>query len=299
MKLREFRADLLPKIRDLQIEAKQQVLSAMLTGEWISRLRGHGIEFAGYRQYTTGDDASLIDWRASLRSRKLVVKELQEERSLAIMLAVDVSDTMLVGTTDKIKAEYTAELVSSLAFGALHVGENVGMGLWSAGVKRFLPLGHGTAYHFQIAHLLSEIKHYGGEKRVAKSLQQLDAMMPQRGLFIVCTDAVGFDAEWERVLRIIASAHDLIFVVVRDPRDRRLPAHGEYHVEDPQSGQTLVIDGADYAQPYAEYVEKEEARIKQVVQGCGGDVLFLETTKPFKDILTNAMLQRKHRWWRD
>ncbi len=298
MKPRSFRADLLPKIRDLEIEAKQQVLSAMISGEWISRMRGHGIEFAGYRQYTTGDDASLIDWKASLRSRRLVIKELQEEKNLNVYMFLDVSDTMLCGTTDKVKSEYAAEVASSLAFAALHMGENVSLALWSDHVTRFMPLGNGVAYHHQITRQILDIAHYGGVKDIAHSTRQLLAVMPTPGLIMLITDAVGFDAAWEHNLKVMATKHDLILIVVRDPRDRRLPAHGEFVLEDPTTGQKLVVDAADYAQPYAAFVAAEEERISALVRSAGADLIMLETSSPYKDIVRQAFVQRKRRWWR-
>lgn len=297
MKPRELRADLLPKIRDLEIEAKQQVLSAMLSGEWISRVRGHGIEFAGYRQYTSGDDASLIDWKASLRSRKLVIKELQEEKNLNIYLFLDVSDTMLVGTTDKIKAEYAAEVVSSLAFATLRSGEGVSLGLWADGMKRFMPVGTGVAYHHQLVRSLTNIELYGGKKDIHHAGSQLLAVMPTPGLIILVSDCVGFDEAWERMLRVFATKHDLVVILIRDPRDRRLPPTGEFVVEDPTSGQKLVIDSADYGEPYKAFVEEEEARITSVVRSAGADLILFETTQPYKDVLTRAFLRRKSRWW--
>jgi uncharacterized protein (DUF58 family) len=299
MKPRQFRADLLPKIRDLEVEAKQQVLSALLSGEWISRIQGHGIEFAGYRQYTSGDDASRIDWKASLRSRRLVVKELQEEKSLSAYIFLDVSDTMLFGTTDKAKAEYAAELTSTLAYAMLHVGENVSLAMWSDRVSKYLPLGHGVPQHSQMIRLLGDVNNYGGPKDVGHASAQLLAIMNQPGLIVFISDFIGFDESFEHVIRVMASRHDLIGICVRDPRDRRLPEHGEFLVSDPTSGQKLVIDAADYATPFATYVAEEEERIRSTIRRAGGDFLFLETTEPYKNLLRRAVLQRKTRWWRD
>lgn len=297
MKPRQFRADLLPKIRDLQVTAKQHVLSSMLSGEWISRMHGHGIEFAGYRQYTSGDDASLIDWKASVRSRKLLIKQLEEERDLNLYLLLDVSDTMLTGTVKKVKAEFAAEVASTLSYATLHAGENVSLGMFADGIAKYLPLGHGVAQHGIILRLLANIENYGGAKNFEQGGKELLAMMDTPGLIIVISDFIGFDETWERYLKIMATQHDLIAIVVRDPRDRRLPPEGEYVVEDPTTGQKLVIDAADYAAPYAAYVEAEEERIRGLIHRAGAESIFLETTDNYKDLLTRSFLMRKKRWW--
>jgi hypothetical protein len=86
-------------------------------------------------------------------------------------------------------------------------------------------------------------------------------------------------------------------LLVRDPRDRRLPEHGEFVLEDPTTGQKLVVDSADYAQPYADFVAQEEARITTLVRRAGAELIALETTQSYKDVLTRSFLRRKNRWW--
>ena len=261
MKQTDFRPDLLPTIRKLEIHAKRSVLSTTLTGNWLSKIRGHGIEFAGYRSYTVGDDAALIDWRASVRSRKLLVKELSEEKNLNIFLLVDVSNTMLFGTVNKLKAEYVAELVSSFSFAALRGGESVGIALFSDRVKKFAAPKLGLPNHATLMGLIGDINNYGGKKDFPKAASQLLSMMGVPGLIIVISDFVGIDETWDSYLKIMAEQHDLICVAVRDKRDRELPSHGEYLLEDPTTGQKLVIDVADYGAPYKAYVQHEERKL--------------------------------------
>ncbi len=292
----DFRPELLPTIRKLEIHAKRDVLSTSLTGSWISKIRGRGIEFAGYRVYTSGDDASQIDWKASVRSRKLLVKELEEEKSLNIFLFVDVSDSMLFGTTDKLKAEYVAELVSSLTFATLRGGEAVSMTLFSDSIKRFVPLNQGIPHHATLMRVLSDIKLYGGKKDFPKAATQMLAYMQSRGLVVLISDFIGFDPSWDKPLKVMAQKHQLIGIMVRDRRDRELPASGEYVLSDPSSGQKLVIDAGDYSQPYKEYVRQEEMQIKGLLMRAGADLLSLETTDNYSRALTRFMTMRNRRF---
>jgi uncharacterized protein (DUF58 family) len=48
-------------------------------GESVAGPRGRGAEVAGIREYTRGDAARRIDWRASLRARSIWVREVQSE----------------------------------------------------------------------------------------------------------------------------------------------------------------------------------------------------------------------------
>ena len=53
-----------------------------------SVFRGKGLEFDSYRLYSDGDDASLIDWKASLRANEMLSKQYIEERDLNVYFLV-------------------------------------------------------------------------------------------------------------------------------------------------------------------------------------------------------------------
>ena len=67
-------------------------------------LRGRGIAFDSYRDFEQDDDASMIDWKASLRANKLLAKKYLEEREREVYFLVDVSNSMLFGSRKRLKA---------------------------------------------------------------------------------------------------------------------------------------------------------------------------------------------------
>ena len=131
MPIHEFKADLLPKIRELDIGVRKKVLSQTLTGNLVTRFKGSGYEFEGFRNYQPTDDASKIDWKAYLRSNKLMVREYDMERSFFVFIMVDVSNSMLFSSTDKLKCEYAAEVASSLCYSMSDIGAGVGYCLFN------------------------------------------------------------------------------------------------------------------------------------------------------------------------
>src|SRR5690606_3126580 len=64
-----------------------------LDGRSAIRVRGQGTEFDSLRDYVRGDDVRSIDWRASARSRNVVVRTWQPERDRRVVLVVDTSRT--------------------------------------------------------------------------------------------------------------------------------------------------------------------------------------------------------------
>ena len=88
-------------------------ISTSILGEYKSVFKGVGLEFEEYRRYEAGhDDAKGIDWKASLRASDLLIKTYIEERNLNIFIAVDVSSSMLLGSSKMLKYEYAANIAA-------------------------------------------------------------------------------------------------------------------------------------------------------------------------------------------
>jgi len=103
------------KLRKTEVAAKRRVLSKVLEGSWIALLKGRGMEFAGFRPYTYGDDASRIDWNATLRAKEVLVREFEEYKTVNVFFLLDISDSMLFTSQKKLKCEYAAEMMFNLA----------------------------------------------------------------------------------------------------------------------------------------------------------------------------------------
>ncbi|MEM4637945.1 MAG: DUF58 domain-containing protein [Candidatus Woesearchaeota archaeon] len=288
MSLIKFEAELLPKIRKLDVYARQQALSEVIEGNWTTTFKGHGMEFSGYRSYQYGDDASLIDWKASLRSKSLLVKEYEQEKSVNVFFMFDVSNSMLFSSTRKLKAEFGAELISSLAFAILRSGDSVGMSMFTDKLVTKLPLNVGKKMHYLIVKDLSNVNNYGGNFDLGKSLNILFNTLKTRAVIVIISDFIGLSENWYKYLRIASQKYEVIGIMVRDPRDRELPTEaGQYVLEDPYTGEKIYIDTKKYFEVYKKYVEKEEANIEKHFKATKSDLLKLTTNKDFyKDVMT-------------
>ena len=62
----KLETELSHKIKKLNIFTKR-LITTRLVGRYRSRVKGKGLEFSNYREYTLEDDSNLIDWKASIR----------------------------------------------------------------------------------------------------------------------------------------------------------------------------------------------------------------------------------------
>ncbi len=88
-------------------------------------VRGQGTEFDSLREYVPGDDVRSIDWRASARSRDVVVRTWRPERDRHVLLVLDTGRTAAgrVGDAPRLDAAMDAALL--LAALATRAGDRV------------------------------------------------------------------------------------------------------------------------------------------------------------------------------
>lgn len=293
MAIRKLDAELLPKIRKLDVYAKQSMLSDIIEGSWTTNFKGHGIEFSGYRSYQFGDDASIIDWKASLRGKSILVKEYVEEKSVNVYFILDVSNSMLFTSTKKLKVEVGAELVSSMAYAVLRSGDAVGMSMVTDKLVTKTPISSGRKMHYYIVNDLLNLNNYGGNYDFNAIMKRLFTYLKSRAVVVIVSDFIGLSDDWYRYLRIASQKYQIIGIMIRDPRDRELPkTGGQFLIEDPYSGEKLYIDAKTYAKAYQKFVEEEELKIEKHFKASKSDLLRISTTEDIYPALSKFFKKR-------
>ena len=116
--------ELVKKIRSIQLRAGH-LARDVLSGEYVSAFKGQGMEFDEVREYFPGDDVRAIDWNVTARMNQPFIKRFREEREMTIILAVDVSPSLIFGSTGKEKREIAAEFAAVIAFLAIQNNDKV------------------------------------------------------------------------------------------------------------------------------------------------------------------------------
>jgi uncharacterized protein (DUF58 family) len=280
MAIKKLDAQLVPRIRKLDVYARQSALSQFIEGNWTTTIKGQGMEFAGYRSYTFGDDASMIDWKATLRSKSLLVKEYEQEKSVNVYFLLDVSNSMLFTSTKKLKVEHAAEIVSSMAYAILRSGDGVGMSMFTDKFVTIRGINMGSKMHRLIVGDLSNVNNYGGKYSFENAAKITMNVLKSSAVVVVVSDFIGLQKGWQKYLKMLNNKFEVIGIMIRDPRDRELPKDaGQYFLEDPFTGEKLYIDAAVYADAYKKYVEAEEKDIAKHFKASGADLLQITTSK--------------------
>ena len=250
--------DLSHEIKKLEILSKRLVSSKFL-GMYKSRLRGRGLEFNNFREYTLVDDASLIDWKVSARVNKPIIKEFVQERNLDVFILIDVSSTMVFGSTKKLKNEYVAELAATLAYAVLNVGDNLGYAFFSDNIFNYMAPKSGKNLFYKLSRSIVNPEIYGGNYDLESALKKITESLNRNSVLIIISDFIGLKGDWQKYLERASYKFDVIGIMVRDPRDKDLPENSSMVlIEDPFSSEKLVLDPTEAVrQKYRKYVENQ------------------------------------------
>src|SRR6516164_7674748 len=100
---------MLRKVKLIEITTRK-IIDDVISGQYRSHFKGHGVQFSEHRLYVPGDDVRHIDWKVSARTRDPLIKKYEEERELTVFLVIDVSASSRFGSTRKLKSEMAAEI---------------------------------------------------------------------------------------------------------------------------------------------------------------------------------------------
>jgi uncharacterized protein (DUF58 family) len=103
------------------------------------RRRGEGLDFDQLREYRRDDSTRRIDWKATARVRKPIVREYQDERDQQIVFLLDCGQRMRSRDDALSHFDHTLNSMLLLAYVALRQGDAVGFATFGHPAPRFFP----------------------------------------------------------------------------------------------------------------------------------------------------------------
>ena len=259
--------EMIQRIRRIQIRTSHKV-DELLAGNWHSAFKGRGIEFEEVRPYQVGDDVRAIDWNVTARSGEPFIKLFREERELAVQLLVDLSGSQDFGTGDQTKRELVAELGATLAMSAIKNNDKVGLTLFTDEVEKSVPARKGSRHVLRLIRELLYCQPMGNGTDLKKAIDHLNRTNKRRTVVFLISDFL--DAGFEKTLKVASRKHDIIPVVVGDPRESEMPNVGLVRLQDAETGEVITLDTASrknrelYAKLQGKQSEERDAMFRRL-----------------------------------
>ncbi len=167
--------------------AAAEFLDRRDAGSKVRRFDGKGREFEKLREYLPGDSFDEIDWKATARRGKPVVRVFRVEQTQEIYVALDASrlSGRLAGDEVTLERYVNAALVMALA--AESQGDKFGLISFSDQIHGFVSATRGKS-HFKVCReLIYQLQPRAVEPDFAEFFAFLQNRVPRRALVIVLT----------------------------------------------------------------------------------------------------------------
>ncbi|MCR9294775.1 MAG: DUF58 domain-containing protein [bacterium] len=320
--------EVIKRVREIQVRTGRQVAD-VLAGQYSSVFKGRGIEFDEVRPYVPGDEVRSIDWNVTARTGAPYVKRYIEERQLTLMLMADISASQDFGSSQRSKREAAAELCALLAFSATFNDDKVGLTLFHGDIEQYIPPRKGQKHALRVVREVlthesrladSARQNTSGSNRkqwwrtwwqsrswwqtgrqatnIAAAVEFLLKVTKRKTVCFVVSDF--FDQGYLQSLQMAARKHDVIAVLLTDPRELELPSFGMVTLRDPETGRVIECDTSSpgFRQAYAQYAKDRVAKLESMFRRAKIDFIHVDVSDSVVEPLARFFRMRERRRFR-
>lgn len=182
------RVKVYPDLTALSREALSLTAAQDAPSERSQRRPADGTEFESLREYRTGDDFRSIDWKATARRSRTIVRVHQPERNQPVLLFLDCGRHMAGVVDGRRKLDHAVDAALRLAKVSLDQGDQVGVVAFAREVRTWLPPRKGAEHLRAIASVLYGVEAALEESDYGRALDLAFARHHRRTLVVLLTD---------------------------------------------------------------------------------------------------------------
>lgn len=189
----------------------------VLDGSYKSIHKGRSMNFDELREYVQGDDIKDIDWKASARSQKLLVRQYIAERKHNILIVFDTNMNML-GDSDgyEEKRELAIMSAGTLAYFVNKTGDYVASVFMDKGGVKYLPFKAGLGNIELILENYHRAVTMDNRSDINDCLEYVVRNFKHKMIVVLVTDVRGFKNISEANLKRLLVAHDVLALNISD-----------------------------------------------------------------------------------
>ena len=167
------------------------------------RQKGIGTEFAELRNYRTGDDLRLVDWKATARrlgangNATPLVRVLEPEHEQTLLVLLDRGRLMTAQVSGLQRFDWGLNATLSLALAGLNRGDRVGVGVFDRQIHTWIPPERGQQHLNRLIDRLTPIQPVLLESDYLSAVTKVVQQQTRRCLVVIITDIVDVTASGE------------------------------------------------------------------------------------------------------
>jgi uncharacterized protein (DUF58 family) len=184
--------------------------------------RGGGTEFDSLREYAIDDEFRRMDWAATARAGKAIVRTYRAERNQTVLLLLDAGRTM-AGLVDGVpRLEHAMDAVMMLTAVATRLGDRAGMVAFDSEVRAVVAAGHARDQLSRVTEAMYSLEPQLVESDYRGAFAATLARFRRRTMLVVLTELAEQAVTQSLVpaLPLIARDHLVVVASVTDPEVR-------------------------------------------------------------------------------
>ncbi len=303
--------------------AASRSLHGKMSGNYLARSKGRGMEFDEVRHYQNGDDIRAIDWRVTARTGKTHTKIFREEIERPVLIATDLSASMLFGSQLLFKSIQAAHVAALVAWHAKSRGDRVGGIVFNQighselkprsrqqGVLHYLhalsqshqqslfnhlEIGQDIVKHNFNKTVEKTVNHHSKTAQNELSFERNCARIRQLArpgsLVYLITDANNLTQEAIRHLSHVSRHCELVVCIISDPLEHQLPDSPHkinVAVTDGETRQQLTLGDKKTAQDYSLQTSLLSQQKEHLLAKAGARVLKFSAGQSLETQLKNG-----------
>ena len=193
-------------------------------GQRAVRRLGEGRVFESLREWVPGDDTRTLDWKATARRGKAMVRQYEDERRQQVLVAIDAGRLLTAESDGRSRLESVVEAVLQLGHAAVEHDDNVGLMVFADQVQQYLAPARGRRALRALLDALAMVQGSLVEPDYPAAFAYLAQRNRKRALTVVFTDVIDRTASEALVAQLgtLRPRHLPLAVTLRDPALDRL-----------------------------------------------------------------------------
>lgn len=234
----------------------QRLAAGLFEGVFAGSTSGaRGLELDEIRQYQPGDELRAIDWKTTARTRKLHVKVRLPDRRTPVIFLIDKSGSKKFGAFGALKEDATFSVLNLLVMAAGETGNPIGLVTFTDRVEKYFPPQLGQRQALRLLPILKEQKVTSPLTDLDSAFSYLSGLRLSPSVVFILSDFLA-PGNYESSLGALSKRHEVIPIVVKDPREEELPrARGFLVVRDLESQEMGLLDLASPLKEGLYYLE--------------------------------------------
>lgn len=183
------------------------------------RRRGQGTEFDHIKEHTPDDGTTGIDWKATARRCKPMVRQYRIEQNHDVVIGVDTGRLMGSRVQGITKLDHAINATLLLGRVCLVSDDRPGVLTFNSGIQRFVKPAGDRGQMERLLRSLHDLESDFSETNFRRVLAYLATHQKKRSLVILLTDFVHGQADHQLVETVMSLSrrHLVLFVALRDP----------------------------------------------------------------------------------